>query len=374
MTKVVYLAESFGSYHDPGIPISRIMHYSGHNIGNFAFWNGARKLFDADMTCIPFGATEKHLPRDIDFFVIPAANFLNTTSDLGWLANLIVKIDRPCVVVGLGAQSEKEDQIPVLKEGTIRFLQEAARRTPFLAVRGPFTEKVCAHYGVTNVKVLGCPSIFTNGDRTMAERIAAAWDQEVDKIAVHAASIKSHVMAAERYLFGLLRTVPGSAFVLQRPVELMKLVRGLELAEAEQAYVERVRQFLAPDLSMQKFMQVLRQTGMIPYSVDSWIFTLQSHSHSLGTRIHGAILSLSSYLPTICITHDTRTRELCSVLQVPSIRSNQVTSASSVREIFASIRMDAAVFEDNRSTLASGYKALMNEIGIGPSRYLTEKF
>lgn len=374
MTKVVYLAENFGSYHDPAIPFPRLMHYSGHNIGNFAFWNAARKLFDAETTCIPFGATEKRLPKDTDFIVIPAANFLNDTADLGWLADLLIAADKPCVVVGLGAQSDKEERLPVLKDGTIRFLQEASKRTPFLGLRGPFTELVCAQHGITNVKVLGCPSVFTNGDRKLAERIVTAWDQDIDKVAVHAASIKAHVMAAERYLFGLLRTVPGSSFILQRPVELMKLVRGLELSESEQSYVERVRMFLAPDLSMAKFAQLLRQAGVIPYSVDSWSFALQSYSHSLGTRIHGAMLSIASYLPTICVTHDTRTRELCSVLKVPSIGCNKVTATSSVRDIFASTRMDAAEFEDNRSTLASGYKALMSEVGIGPSRYLTQNF
>jgi len=374
MVKVAYLAENLGGYQDPTISMAGVMHHSGHNVGNFAFWNAARKLFDAETICIPFGATRKALPQDVDYVVIPAANFLNATADLGWLADLIADLDKPCIVVGLGAQSEREEQIPDLKDGTVRFLREAAKRTPFLGLRGPFSEQVCAKYEIANVKVLGCPSVFTNGDRKLAERIVAAWDQEIEKVAVHAASIKSHVMAAERYLFGILRTVPGSSYILQRPVELMKLVRGLELSETEQVYVEKVRQFLAPDLSMIKFSQMLRQTGMIPYSVDSWSFALQSYSHSLGTRIHGAMLSIASYLPTICITHDTRTRELCSVLKVPNVNCNQIKATSSIRDIFAGVRMDAGVFEDNRSTLAAGYKALLKEVGIGPSRYLSSRF
>ena len=374
MVKVVYLAENFGTYHDPTIPLSRVMHYAGHNIGNFAFWNAARKLFDAETVCVPFGVAGTKLPRDIDFFVVPAANFLNATADLGWLADLIVAVDKPCIVIGLGAQSESEGDMPTLKEGTIRFLREASQRTPFLGLRGEFTRQVCAHYGVTNVRVLGCPSIFTNGDRKMAERVAAGWDQEIDKVAVHAAALKSHVKAAERYLFALLGSMPGSAFILQRPVELMKLVRNLVLSADEHLFVERAGQFLAPGLSPAQFAQAVRRTGMVPYSIESWSFALQAYSHSLGTRIHGAILSLSSYLPTICITHDTRTRELCSVLKVPSIGANQVSENACIREIFAGTRFDAGAFEDNRSTLAAGYKTLMTEVGIGPSAYLRNQF
>lgn len=370
--KALYLAESFGGFSTPEITLERIMHYSGHNVGNFAFWNAARLVVDADYRCFPFGT--KSWKEDVDLIVIPAANFLNKTADLGWLADLIVNVDKPVVVVGLGAQSEHEDEVPVLKDGTVRFLQEASRRTPFLGMRGAFSAKVCSAYGIENTRVMGCPSLFTSGDRNLAQKVALKWDADVSKVAVHAASIKAHVRIAERFLFNLLQSVPGSSYVLQRPVELMKLVTGEAQTGSDDAYLGRLRTFLAPDLPKERFNQILRQSGLIPYSVDSWRFSLQSHSHSLGTRIHGAMMSLAAFIPTICITHDTRTRELCEVMCVPSYPASKMGQQSSVKEIFQEVRIDADKFEQNRSDKARSYVDLLAGLSLEPSDFLSKNF
>jgi polysaccharide pyruvyl transferase WcaK-like protein len=113
---------------------------------------------------------------------------------------------------------------------------------------------------------------------------------------------------------------------------------------------------------------------MVPYSVDSWKFALRGYSHSLGTRIHGAMISLAAVLPTICITHDTRTRELCEIMKVPSFAANLVRPDSSVKEIFAEVRLAADVFEDNRSTLAKSYDELIRACGFKPSTYFSNGF
>lgn len=362
--KIAYLAENFGSFSQGNVPISALMHQSGHNIGNFAFWKAGSSLVDAEIRLFGFGAKRSQLHPDTDLIFIPAANFLNPTADLGWLAQLLREVNRPCMVLGLGAQSEREGALPVLKPGTVDFIREAATRTPFLALRGEFSRQVCEHYGVSNVKVLGCPSIFTNTDPKMSERVEAAWGQPVDKLAIHASSIKAHVRQAERMLFSLLAEHPGSSYIVQRPVELMKVIRGEVLNEKEQTYIDTVNQFLAPDLNPDRFRARVRAHGVIPYSVDSWIFSISGYSHSIGTRIHGASLSLAACLPTICITHDTRTRELCQVLKVPSIDCAKVRSHESVRDMFASVRFSADEFETNRSMLAHGYMDLLRTLEI----------
>jgi hypothetical protein len=375
MKNVAYLAENFGSLPSGSLSLESAMHLCGHNVGNFAFWNAARKLFDAEIRLFGFGSKIEALSRDnVDFVVIPAANFLNATANLDWLARLIRELDKPVVVVGLGAQSEREEAIPELKPGTVDFLREAAARTPYLAVRGPFSKRVCEAYGVTNVRVLGCPSLFTNPDRQLGAAIEARWSRPIDKLAIHASSIKAHVRHAERMLFGLLASHPGSSYIIQRPIELMKVARGEALSEAESTYVDKVHAFLAPDQSRAGFDRSIRMAGVVPSSIDSWLFMLEGHSHSVGTRIHGAMLSLSAKLPTLCITHDTRTRELCEVLKVPSIECTKVSGFSSVADMFAARSFSGEAFEDNRTALGKQYKALMNEVGLGASKYLANNF
>lgn len=114
MAKVVYLAENLGGYQDPAISMSGIMHHSGHNVGNFAFWSAAQKLFDAETVCMLFSAARKFLPGDIDSIVMPAANFLNATADPA------IGVDWP-LPAGGPALSAKDQRQPGL----------AAFETPF---------------------------------------------------------------------------------------------------------------------------------------------------------------------------------------------------------------------------------------------------
>ena len=121
MARVAYLAENFGSLPSEFVSLETAMHLCGHNVGNFAFWNAARKLFDADITLFGFGSKTKGLTRkNVDFICIPAANFLNATANLDWLAKLIRELDKPCIVVGRGAPSARENTIPEQRPGTVQ--------------------------------------------------------------------------------------------------------------------------------------------------------------------------------------------------------------------------------------------------------------
>lgn len=374
MVKALYLAQNYGELGGPMANARSVMHHSGHNLGNFAFWNATRLLLKANTTCIPFGKLKVEDPEDYDLLVVPAANFLNPTSDLGWLADIIEDLRIPVLVFGLGAQSEHDNAPVQLTDGTVRFLQVAAQNTPYLAVRGEYTRSVCAAYGVENVQVMGCPSIFTNPDRGLGKKIEAAADRRVSRVAVHASSIKAHVRDAERYVFGLLQAFPGSSYIVQRPAELIKIILDEATEEKDQAYLARVHEFLAPDMTFEEFIGVLKSSGFLPYSIPSWCFHLRSYSHSLGTRIHGALMSMSAALPTVCITHDTRTRELCETLKVPNIAPGALTRFSSVRDLFMAKKLNGAEFEANRTALAKQYVDLIETAGFTPTKYIRDDF
>lgn len=370
MKKIAYLAENFGSFASPLLKEDALMHYSGHNVGNFAFWNAFKSLFAGEVRLFHFGAKQDFFKRgDIDLVCIPAANFLNETADLGWLSKIIDYLDKPVFIVGLGAQSEHEEKIPVLKQGTIDFLRSVSVRTPFICVRGPFSKKVCEAYGINNVKVLGCPSLFMNSNNGLAQEIKSKWNMPIEKLAVHAASIKQHVQGAERFIFSKLLIPSFSSYILQRPVELMKLCLGTELSESEDVYLSKLNNFLAPDMDLKDFKKTIRLNGYIPYSIESWRFFLRTHTHSLGTRIHGSMLSISAGLPTICITHDTRTRELCEVMKIPNISHKKILNYTSLFDVFNSV-YDSFIpdeFELNRKNLAAQYIGIMNDLELDVS-------
>lgn len=375
-TRVAYLAESLGD-----VPrawnrgVAELLRATGGNAGNLAFWHAARLLFDAEEVQLVSRDTRAcDVAASVEVFVIPAANFLHAGADLARLAELVRALSRPCLVVGLGAQAESEAAPPTLKPGTLDFLREVSRLAPNICVRGTFSRDFCAALGVHNTTVLGCPSVLVNPDARLGERIEteiAALAETTGPLAVHAACIKSGLQSVERELARLVMLHAGSAYIVQRPVELMQPIYG-EAASTptEIAYFERCADFLgfANPAALTDF---LRAHGQVPISINDWVHGLRRFRAGVNTRIHGTMIGIAAGLPSLCVCHDTRTRELAQQLRVPHLAPRDfIEHRYSVPALFAATRFSGSHFDAGRRELAAGYAAAVRAVGLAPSRHL----
>lgn len=371
--RVAYLAENPGVVARPWTTDGDgLMRQTGHNVGNLAFWYAARLLFDADLHLVGWHTKASQVPADVAALVIPAANFINETADLSRLAALVRELDRPVFLLGIGAQAETEDRPPNVKPGVVEFLQEVSRRTPHICVRGDFTARICEGFGIKNTIVLGCPSILINPNPRLGQELAARIAAMPEgPLAIHASCVKHNLQSVERELVRLARLNLGSSYVVQRPIEFVKVVHGEPLSEGEAAYYRRCADFLGFDGGPEALTAFLRAFLHVPDSVDSWMYYLRRFSASVNTRIHGTLMSVNAGLPGICITHDTRTRELAKRLMVPRLEIRDfMETRYSVREMFARSSFDADAFDENRAQTAATYRGLLEAIGLKPSRHL----
>lgn len=372
--KVAYLAENFGrvdrAWAKGG---DGLMHHTGHNVGNMAFWYAARMLIDAECHLVGRSTRARDVPSDVRAFVIPAANFLNKGADLTQLAEFVRELDRPCLVLGLGAQAESADQPPELRPGTLAFLQEVAKRTPSLGIRGAFTQQLCDRLGVGNTTVLGCPSILINPARDLGQRLKRKMDAltEDGPFAIHAACIKSVVQGVERELVRLAQLNTGSAYVVQRPVELIKATYGETLNETEAEGLRKCAQFLGFGGRTEKLVGFLRTTLLVPDSIDGWVHGLRRFSAGINTRIHGTLMCTAAEIPGVCIWHDTRTQELTQEMRLPNLSVRAFTdNRYSVRDLFAASGFDADAFDARRMELARMNAEIISQAGLAPSHHL----
>lgn len=358
---------------DTLVSSSFLMKTSGNNIGNWAFWNATNKIIDGELTVISGHPNSSDYKDRIDFIAIPAANWLQARYDFSWLADFITEMDKPCIIMGLGAQSHNVEHIPDLPEGTLRMLKAISARTPYIGVRGDYTYKVCKSYGIENVKVMGCPSLFTNSSPTLGQTIAKKWQNHTDgKTVIHATMFHNNVKHVEQLLFEYLRTNDNSSYIIQSPQVFLKPLFREEFHKNETDFIEKYKDTFKQGISTQELASVLYKKSYSPNSIDSWLNYLNFYSRSIGTRIHGSVLSLSATVPTVCITHDTRTEELCRVMQVPSISCKSVSAGSTIDDIFDRVEFNAKSFNDNRRDLAQQYKSLLDEAGVSASSHLNK--
>ncbi len=393
MARVGYMADNFGEFSSSmKVTADNIMWKSGSNIGNFAFWNAAQLLFDEEMVLFPYGSKPDNYIGQLDFIVIPAANWLSVGQDFTWLATFIEAVDVPCLVFGLGAQSESTDNFPVLEKGTLDLLNVLSKRTPYLAVRGGYTKKLCKNLGINNVEALGCPSILTSPNQNLGEVVASKWARKPDKVAIHGLNLKPNIQFVEQYLFNLLEEIKGSSYIIQEPRSFIRLMTQeglteednkllkqayhyLVLKKSDQSIMQVLRRYVCPDysnFSYDHFIRVLRASSYVPFSLNAWANYLFYHSHAVGTRIHGSIISLTAEIPSICIPHDTRTRELCHIMKIPALLLDQEVMPKSVDAMFSEVHFNAEIFDENRRDLAIKNADMIQQVGLKISPHLKQ--
>jgi polysaccharide pyruvyl transferase len=349
-----------------------LMRNCGNNLGNLAFWYCTSKLIDETMCFIGWSARAKDLPSDTKALVIPAANFLNEYSDLSPLTRLVREVDLHCVLIGIGAQSETFDQLPVLPECTIQFMQEVSKRTSWIGVRGEYSQRVCESIGITNSIPLDCPSILICPAKTMGvtiENRLRRYDE--GPLAIHASAIKAPLRTVETELVRYTKLYQGSKLIIQRPPEFIKLMIGDPLSAEDRICIEESIEFLSFCGTTEDFRYYLREVGFVPVDVESWVFNLRHLSGAIGTRIHGTIISLQALIPSVCVWHDTRTAELCEQLCIPSIDIlTFCENKGNLQRLMRKVKFDGERFDVLRIAAANRYRDIFESAGVKPSGHL----
>ena len=372
--KIGFVATNLGEIKKPWLLDSKgLMAHSGNNLGNMAFWYASDLLIDAEKYCIPWSAKRSDLPADIKALVIPAANFINATAKLHELTRMVREFDLPCILIGIGAQAERENLPPKVDQSVIDFLKEVSVRTPFIGLRGEYTKQMTDGFGIENTRVLGCPSILINPDLKLGRKIEAKIQDGLPDgpYVFHASCVKETLRSVEREFINLINSYPGSRYVIQRPVELIMVARGEYMNEQDLEYFEKCVTFFGYSNRRSRFEDFLRERTFFPTSIDGWIHALMQMRAGINTRIHGTLMGIAAGIPSLCVVHDSRTRELAKRLMVPALEAGDfIATRHRVDDMFARAAFNGEKFDLNRQNTAKQYCELLNSSGLNPSKYL----
>ncbi|WP_371612294.1 polysaccharide pyruvyl transferase family protein [Streptomyces clavifer] len=318
------------------------------NAGNLIFSDAAHKLLmtpraEVSSNGIRTVASEAaRINEEYDAFVVPLANAFRPTFErpLQRMTQLIKKLRIPVVVLGVGAQADLQYDASRLKpmEPTVReFVTEVLNRSASIGVRGEFTEQYLKDMGFRDVEVIGCPSMFMNGDTFQIEKGAEALTAE-SRISVNGShsAVRSHGLDAiirqahERY--------PHLRFV------------GQNLLEAELLHWRETSNPIGALTSMPTHpSHPMYREGKVRIYVDpaTWISDLREFDFSFGSRIHGNIAALLAGVPSTVLCSDSRTLELCRYFGIPHRKISETPKNIDPAELYA-----AADFGD----LVNGHK------------------
>ena len=351
----------------------------GGNIGNNCFRYGLRHLFDNDVIYIDNGnrnisggnGLSKFKPDDIDVLVIPAANWVGGQWNGTHVEEVINYFNKPVLVVGLGAQSFDGTLVeePV-KGATKSFLDTIWSKQSHVLVRGKNTYNIIKNmgYDTNKMTVFGCPSMFLNPDKLLAEKVSKKINllktQKKKNIACYPSYFSDRELSDKHQLSSLVETediiIAQSSFLIPL-VGKYKNSGKLDFSEKDFKFKEFIN-----DKNIKKIIyieDIYEQAKFLNENID---FTY-------GTRIHGSVLTLMSEVPTLLVYWDDRTRELGEELCIPSIpqsRFKEILEQKKIDNLIDFVKFDVDAFNTNRKNKATILNNKFKEFGIAPSKKL----
>ena len=313
-----------------------------NNIGNLLFpFSLFRNILSEDVTIDIYSVLD---PADADFIsenydmlLIPLANAFRSSfiKRLRKWTELIKKVTIPCVVAGVGIQSDLSfsPQTEFDFDDTVReFCSAVASKSSFIGVRGELTYSYLKRLGFGSVtRIIGCPSMFMFGPELPAPKPKTHAPKL--KISVNMKSEDSD--DAKKYL---LSDDNDYIFIPSKNSDLALIYCGMPIPAASECGIY-------PLTIDNKVFTSGRAKFCI--NVPSWLKLLQSVDLSIGTLIHGNMAAVLAGTPVYVIASDSRVLELAQYHNIPHITEDKFNFSKSVRDIYE---------ETDFSTVTKGHK------------------
>ena len=172
------------------------------------------------------------------------------------------------------------------------------------------------------MEVIGCPSMFLNGDRLRVEKRLPALGRD----AIVSMNVSPYVKAMGPIVTSHVERYPALRYVAQDLDTLEMLLWGDKSAAPG-----------GPVANPTHTTHPLFQQRKVRYYVDPWpwIADLREADLSFGTRIHGNIAALLAGTPAYVFAHDSRTLELARYFEIPHRRMSEVPPDVDAADLYA---------------------------------------
>ncbi|PNV62603.1 hypothetical protein C0033_08580 [Clostridium sp. chh4-2] len=323
----------------------------GNNTGNLVYANALIDQLD-NASDTWFGLEENK--EEIRAGVIPSSNALNIKGNtLESQAQCIKECSYPVTLVGLGAQATPEFNTPsrLVKElpsSCVDAIRLIAQQTVSIGVRGYFTAECLEKLGIHNYRVIGCPSLYFCKKKIKKVNTPENIRKTVFNV-THKGKFQNCIVE--------LGIKNNSYWIMQQMGELARtLLENKKISESDIEYL-----FPGLKISTNSLESFIKKNAKIFFDMEQWYDYLnkEKFDFSYGSRFHGNVAALRSGIPTLWITHDSRTQELVDLFGLPYMPIEAIPKVRFLGELVE--KCDYTQFYKNYDYLRNEYIAFLNE-------------
>lgn len=351
------------------------------NTGNLLFNYALESLIELAGTDVRWSTPAEKINAEGHDLLIPMANNIGRHTDLSTSGPKLNGVDVHKTVMGLGAQFQLNEDFDTafnaIPEGTKKWLIDLCNSStvPNVSVRGTLTHKVFEALGVGDkVLPLGCPSHFLSANKTLGQTLKAnaktlSTDTINNGIAITAGNPAiTNLVKVEQFLISLIDKFKGK-YIVQHPKNLICLSEGwYEDLTEEEIEIVRARFFTSQTTEAMKTWLKLYATTYV--SIPQWFSDISKVDFVIGTRIHGCQLGIQAGVPAVVLHIDSRTKELCETMHIPTISAREFQKSPSIEQLIDVVKnWDWDAYDENRMSLAKKTHKFVVGNKLTPSRH-----
>lgn len=338
------------------------------NSGNIIHANAPHEMFPGAVHLDDFyiygdsslsHSSKEWINNESTHLIVTLANEIRLDVDsvpyLQRLQETLEGLDTEIVIFGLGAQSVKDeiDKSQVAPE-VVGFMRYLGERCKAIGVRGEFTKKVFKTVAdVDNIFVTGCPSVFSNPGH-----VSKLWNSykygKNGRI-----SYNGSYFHKENEQNLLVRAIQENSFLVEQ-VNKYNHYFYVKLMHGQSEALDNVPYFLqraikSGELSIDQASNFYQKYYRLFRNPLEWYqFNEEMVSFSFGSRFHGNMAAHLSGVPSLWLTHDSRTREMSDFLHLPCLSleeavdmsTSDILAAYNPEEFFENIHSKFKNFND----------------------------
>jgi len=297
----------------------------GLNSGNLIFDHALKKLLDAEL--IPIDRRNEYDADDYKSLITTAFIWIlpNDPRIVDWHKALLAYAkNKPLIPISVGLQCHIYSKEFKIHEGTVKVLTEMAERC-VLGVRGYYAAEILNKHGIKNISVIGCPSLYLNGNRNFTVKNCAN---------------PKNISSNFRAFHGVLK---------HHETEFLKYCASNKFSFVEQNQATLTKEMCgAKDYAI--LTKWLSNCTHIFFSATEWIDYYHSFNFNIGYRFHANVAALHAAVPSLYLTPDSRVSEMCEFFKLPTIKPEAFDPKKSI-DYYANL----ADYSDFNANYASAF-------------------
>ncbi len=324
--KCIYLNPILEAGLHQDVSFQKKVSYTGNNTGNMVFVDAIKQQLIYEKEVRLGDPILNEIGEDY-IGVLSCANMINISDPiLEAYVDPICDLKFSITLAGLGAQGTKELNTPhklmeAMPKERIRALLRLCERVVSIGIRGEFTAECLELVGIRNYHIIGCPSLYQ-----YEENFRELKQPHTDKCVFYTATKLAY---EHKILEFAIRN--NMKWILQSMTDMPLTV--YENRSITDEVVQRNFPGYHGDIGLlEKYM---RKNAVMFFRMKEWYEYLEKEdfTFSFGGRFHGNVAAMRSGIPALWIVHDSRTKELTQIFDLPSIDYLKLSKIKCVEEL-----------------------------------------